>query len=307
MFPDAVRPAPCLSPLAQDVCLESMDPSGTFPWVVLATRVVLLTKDDLFLAAWVPGLASNGLLLASRALSRLAHIAGLASFVRLHETELLPRCIDDLSDGPISAAAGVEGLLRPAARTMTDEADAIVVESGINGLVAAAELAQAGWSVILLERNAEIGGVIATEERTLPGYSHDTSRPGTRSSSRAPRTPLSASRDFRGHEVDHLYARPRGRCVLRGPYLPGAPRHTGDSGRALRPPPPAARGSKICTAGTCRAPTCAPACGASVALGRLELPAGRASRHRCYSRPSPRSLRVSSSPTRRLPPCAPSA
>jgi phytoene dehydrogenase-like protein len=57
---------------------------------------------------------------------------------------------------------------------MTDQADAIVVGSGINGLVSAAELARAGWSVILLERNAEIGGFIATEERTLPGYLHDT-------------------------------------------------------------------------------------------------------------------------------------
>jgi len=57
---------------------------------------------------------------------------------------------------------------------MTNEADAIVVGSGINGLVAAAELAQAGWSVILVERNAKIGGFIATEERTLPGYLHDT-------------------------------------------------------------------------------------------------------------------------------------
>ena len=57
---------------------------------------------------------------------------------------------------------------------MTDQADAIVVGSGINGMVSAAELARAGWSVILLERNAEIGGFIATEERTLPGYLHDT-------------------------------------------------------------------------------------------------------------------------------------
>jgi len=57
---------------------------------------------------------------------------------------------------------------------MTDEADAIVVGSGINGLVAAAELARAGWSVILLERDAKIGGFIAAEERTLPGYLHDT-------------------------------------------------------------------------------------------------------------------------------------
>lgn len=57
---------------------------------------------------------------------------------------------------------------------MTDEFDAIVVGSGINGLVAAAELGRAGWSVLLLERNADIGGFIATEERTLPGYLHDT-------------------------------------------------------------------------------------------------------------------------------------
>jgi len=53
-------------------------------------------------------------------------------------------------------------------------ADAVVIGSGINGLVAAAGLAQAGWSVILLERNPDIGGFIATEERTLPGYLHDT-------------------------------------------------------------------------------------------------------------------------------------
>jgi phytoene dehydrogenase-like protein len=32
------------------------------------------------------------------------------------------------------------------------EYDAIVVGSGINGLVAAAELGRAGWSVLLLER-----------------------------------------------------------------------------------------------------------------------------------------------------------
>jgi phytoene dehydrogenase-like protein len=57
---------------------------------------------------------------------------------------------------------------------MTKEADAIVIGSGINGLVAAAELGQAGWLVILVERNPKIGGFIATEERTLPGYLHDT-------------------------------------------------------------------------------------------------------------------------------------
>ncbi|MGW5443501.1 phytoene desaturase family protein [Streptomyces asiaticus] len=54
------------------------------------------------------------------------------------------------------------------------EADAVVVGSGVNGLVAAAELALAGWSVILVEREPDIGGFIAAEERTLPGYLHDT-------------------------------------------------------------------------------------------------------------------------------------
>ncbi|WP_063017916.1 phytoene desaturase family protein [Nocardia nova] len=57
---------------------------------------------------------------------------------------------------------------------MTADTDAIVVGSGINGLVATAELARAGWSVLLLERNADMGGFIASEERTLPGYLHDT-------------------------------------------------------------------------------------------------------------------------------------
>ena len=51
--------------------------------------------------------------------------------------------------------------------------DAVVVGSGHNGLVAAAYLARAGWSVCVLERNAEAGGCVATEELTLPGYRHD--------------------------------------------------------------------------------------------------------------------------------------
>ncbi|WP_406502797.1 phytoene desaturase family protein [Streptomyces sp. NBC_01602] len=54
------------------------------------------------------------------------------------------------------------------------EVDAVVIGSGVNGLVAAAELACAGWSVVLVERNPDIGGFIATEQRTLPGYLHDT-------------------------------------------------------------------------------------------------------------------------------------
>ena len=51
--------------------------------------------------------------------------------------------------------------------------DAVVVGGGHNGLVAAAHLARRGWSVCVLERNAEVGGCVATEELTLPGYRHD--------------------------------------------------------------------------------------------------------------------------------------
>ena len=49
-----------------------------------------------------------------------------------------------------------------------------MVGSGHNGLVAAAYLARAGWSVEVLERNAVAGGTVATEELTLPGFLHDT-------------------------------------------------------------------------------------------------------------------------------------
>jgi phytoene dehydrogenase-like protein len=52
---------------------------------------------------------------------------------------------------------------------MRTEVDAVIIGSGINGMVAAAELARAGWKVALLERNTNIGGFIASDERTLPG------------------------------------------------------------------------------------------------------------------------------------------
>ncbi|SLN63196.1 zeta-carotene-forming phytoene desaturase [Roseivivax jejudonensis] len=51
--------------------------------------------------------------------------------------------------------------------------DAVVIGSGINGLVAAALLAKMGKSVLLLEREDRIGGCIRTEEITAPGFVHD--------------------------------------------------------------------------------------------------------------------------------------
>jgi phytoene dehydrogenase-like protein len=52
--------------------------------------------------------------------------------------------------------------------------DAVIIGAGINGIVAAARLAKAGWSVALVDNHDRVGGFIATEERTLPGYLHDT-------------------------------------------------------------------------------------------------------------------------------------
>jgi phytoene dehydrogenase-like protein len=51
--------------------------------------------------------------------------------------------------------------------------DAIFIGSGHNALIAAAYLSRAGWSVLVLERNDRPGGLVRTEELTLPGFRHD--------------------------------------------------------------------------------------------------------------------------------------
>lgn len=51
--------------------------------------------------------------------------------------------------------------------------DVIIIGSGINSLVCAAELTQKGRKVLVLEREAVAGGCIRTEEATLPGFRHD--------------------------------------------------------------------------------------------------------------------------------------
>jgi phytoene dehydrogenase-like protein len=53
------------------------------------------------------------------------------------------------------------------------EYDYVIVGSGINALVAAAMLGKKRRTVLVLERNAAIGGCLRTEAATAPGFVHD--------------------------------------------------------------------------------------------------------------------------------------
>jgi phytoene dehydrogenase-like protein len=52
--------------------------------------------------------------------------------------------------------------------------DAVVVGGGPNGLVAANLLVDAGWSVLLLEAQAEVGGAVRSDRGVDPEFVHDT-------------------------------------------------------------------------------------------------------------------------------------
>lgn len=52
--------------------------------------------------------------------------------------------------------------------------DGIIIGAGPNGLCLGAYMARAGQKVLLLERRMEIGGGLATEQVTIPGFLHNT-------------------------------------------------------------------------------------------------------------------------------------
>src|ERR1700730_16763636 len=55
---------------------------------------------------------------------------------------------------------------------MSQAHDIIVVGGGHNGLVAAFELARAGWSVLVIEAREKVGGGASTTEPLLSGFRH---------------------------------------------------------------------------------------------------------------------------------------
>ena len=54
--------------------------------------------------------------------------------------------------------------------------DAVVIGSGPNGLVAANALVDAGWDVLILEAQDQVGGAVRSAEVTAPGFSTDPQR-----------------------------------------------------------------------------------------------------------------------------------
>lgn len=57
---------------------------------------------------------------------------------------------------------------------MSETVDVVVAGAGHNSLIAAAYLAKAGFSCLVLEGRPVIGGNTASEALTLPGFLHDT-------------------------------------------------------------------------------------------------------------------------------------
>jgi phytoene dehydrogenase-like protein len=88
-------------------------------------------------------------------------------------TSLVARPAERGQDGKFRDGKTIPGRSLEVKRKVGAEFDTIVVGSGPNGLAAAITLAQAGYSVRVLEAGATIGGGTRSAGLTLPGFLHD--------------------------------------------------------------------------------------------------------------------------------------
>ncbi|APR77890.1 Phytoene dehydrogenase [Minicystis rosea] len=116
--------------------------------------------------------------------------------------------------------------------------DAIVIGSGPNGLTAAAYLARAGLSVLVLESKEEPGGAVRTREITLPGYKHDLGAAffpfGQTSPAFAPLDLPGAGLVWRHASIDSAHPAPDGTCAAIARDIDIATRAFGPDGDAWR-------------------------------------------------------------------------
>ncbi|KYF54534.1 dehydrogenase [Sorangium cellulosum] len=116
--------------------------------------------------------------------------------------------------------------------------DAIVVGAGPNGLTAAAYLARAGFSVLVLEAEPEPGGAVRTREVTLPGFLHDLGAAffpfGQTSPALAPLDLPGAGLVWRHAPIDSAHPAPDGTCASIARDVEATARSLGEDGPAWR-------------------------------------------------------------------------
>jgi phytoene dehydrogenase-like protein len=119
-----------------------------------------------------------------------------------------------------------------------DTPDAIVIGSGPNGLVAANTLANAGWSVLVLEAKSRPGGAVWTEELTLPGFHHDVGAAffpfGETSPALVPLDLPSRGLVWRHAPMDSAHPAPDGTCSAIGRDVEASARSLGKDGDAWK-------------------------------------------------------------------------
>jgi phytoene dehydrogenase-like protein len=116
--------------------------------------------------------------------------------------------------------------------------DAIVIGAGPNGLTAAAYLARAGLSVLVLEAKPTPGGAVQTRELTIPGFHHDIGAAffpfGQTSPALLPLDLPGAGLVWKHAPMDSAHPAPDGTCVAISRDLDAAVRSFGEDGDAWR-------------------------------------------------------------------------